>query len=796
MFHRSNDPKGAWGHTRETPSLSIGNEDSQVPSMSHQPAPGWRRRLGWTAASILLVGTIVNLAGIAFLAFLWFTDYKNASWHNIILHDWLIKSVTIISEVLKASINLQAGICAGMLAAVALEKGEVRFGNLPSITTARSGLGGGKIFSLTWTQLSTLRFGKLWSLSIATLVLLQSIVFVISQIITIILTSDIALQSVRGSSYPSNIAFGFEYKTPNNTNIPSTSFINRQSTWSRKSDVYPAFAEYSEPPFEQEGVQDTGLTLRAFLPYSAVQIRQNTYSYSGRTTVLDSRVTCQRPTLVNATVQTEEGIIYFRGRVRASMDTPRLGNVTLQYIPGQNFQYVWNQSIPFSCAARVLNGNMDSQKNAANQWRSSLCQLPEGGGDVSMISGGLISEFKPNLTLPGFDESDRRFQYSSTYGTAYLLLNVTAGDSEEWAAVTEAGPTRPPYFSKTNEWMDLIYSKGHLILSSTLCYAAYDSADIPVNITSTANRTEPEPVFDSKLQRYTFSDYRKQLGQGIRKTALNERQILALDKQSWVASPSEIVPQNGSNVDPYLRSAADMSSPSTASSTGNFGNTTAVLWDAASSSSTTSNETDTSEKVIDPEPMHKWLFQDIMQNGGTSAFAVQSLITLFSGMTYYDQVGQFNKEGFVSRADFVIANVPGRHRGFIAVLVFVIVQLVLAAVVLIIYLASTKWSQLGNAWLNFSQAVTEQTERYLGPAAVSTEEEMEKVMKDEGVLKKRVQLQRIHKEGGRVAAVMVNEEGGPSDQPLLGGNGIGSNIGMTEAHGARRRPGNWERGHI
>lgn len=49
-----------------------------------------------------------------------------------------------------------------------------------------------------------------------------------------------------------------------------------------------------------------------------------------------------------------------------------------------------------------------------------------------------------------------------------------------------------------------------------------------------------------------------------------------------------------------------------------------------------------------------------------------------------------------------------------------------------------------NSWLNISQAVTEQTERYLSLASVASEEEVGEVMKDENVLKKRVQLRQIH----------------------------------------------------
>ena len=108
--------------------------------------------------------------------------------------------------------------------------------------------------------------------------------------------------------------------------------VDRPSTWSRKPNSYPSFAEYSEAPSEQDGIQDTGLTLSAFLPYSTPLDRQSIQSYSGPTTVLDAHVSCQRPIFEKPTVEADfNGLsLLFEGLVSASTHTPRLGNITLQ----------------------------------------------------------------------------------------------------------------------------------------------------------------------------------------------------------------------------------------------------------------------------------------------------------------------------------------------------------------------------------------------------------------------------------------------------------------------------------
>lgn len=96
----------------------------------------------------------------------------------------------------------------------------------------------------------------------------------------------------------------------------------------------------------------------------------------------------------------------------------------------------------------------------------------------------------------------------SAVWNAYLLLNVTLGETRDWQAVTENGAA-PPAFSERGEWVDLAYSNGALVLSVTLCYSAFNTADIPVHISSPQNRTEPGPTYDLDQGQFHFDDIRK-----------------------------------------------------------------------------------------------------------------------------------------------------------------------------------------------------------------------------------------------------------------------------------------------
>jgi hypothetical protein len=97
------------------------------------------------------------------------------------------------------------------------------------------------------------------------------------------------------------------------------------------------------------------------------------------------------------------------------------------------------------------------------------------------------------------------------------------------------------------------------------------TADIPVKISSTTNRTEPILMYDFATSKYTYSTVRSLLGQN-RTSSQSQRGVLKLESQrdSWLANSSELPP-----VEPYIRDFANMGGPQ---SSGNSGNYSASLW--------------------------------------------------------------------------------------------------------------------------------------------------------------------------------------------------------------------------
>ena len=175
--------------------------------------------------------------------------------------------------------------------------------------------------------------------------------------------------------------------------------------------------------------------------------------------------------------------LLLEGSFQASTITPRLQNSIIGSSPspsGSVFRSTYNESVPFQCYAPTsgLSGFNLVNSSQVNRWRLAICQLGAG-----FQTGGLSSEFVADV-LPAVGNFSAGFEESEAYGAAYLILNVTLGSSYTWDAVAGGTPVAPPEYSQNGEWLDLVYSKGDLVLGVTVCYSAFRTADIPVLVSS------------------------------------------------------------------------------------------------------------------------------------------------------------------------------------------------------------------------------------------------------------------------------------------------------------------------
>ncbi|KAE9367389.1 hypothetical protein N431DRAFT_416001 [Stipitochalara longipes BDJ] len=618
------------------------------------------QKLGSLEACILLGAFIVILAVLAFLLFLWFAKSTNTTWLNIVSRNWLTKAVSISADALKNASLLQIGISGAILAALSLESHQVLLPDAAAVSIQRAGQSASAVPKLLRALLREGNHSHRRVSSILVLGGLLSLDLALTMPLSVILLSDIQPGTVPGDIVSTVTTFGFNYST--GMNLP-TCFENN---WLKRPPFYPAFAEYSEPPFQAEDISDTGRTLRAFLPFSSAQQREGIVQYSGRTTVLDARVVCL---------------------------APKFGSVSL------------NDAASLS---------PDSNTTLAGSFQSVA------------ISGAYGNA---NLGLPSeFDNSSMGFLYlainaSTTYTypapvnfTTGLIANETHGEWEElvW------------HYYDPGSWNASLSTT----LSLSLCLTAFDTADIPVQISGSQNRSEPSPTWNGA--QMDFSNIREQLGQSSRSTTLIQRGILSISpKASWAAAQTDRAASA-----PYVQSYAAMaySSGFDVCAEGFTGNASASFFqpDVGYDGPTTGEAPPTAYPFINADQTLVGIFQEVLQNGGSIAFAVQCMVTLLSSMAYYDVLPLFNRAGIVDQQFEIIANIPVREAGLFVVIGIQTVHAVLIGVILWAYLRLSRYSSLGNSWQTVAQLVSPPTTDILEVASTGSKKEVRAMLTSSG----------------------------------------------------------------
>jgi hypothetical protein len=197
---------------------------------------------------------------------------------------------------------LQYGIATAAIASLALESGDVLVGDVASVSVMRATAASMGAFVMAWQYLARGHLHSSQHSRIFLLTLSVAILWCLCQFLLLILLTDVSLRPTAGLVSTPDLPYNLHYPGLENGSFLGSSQFIRPSigAWNRKISQYASFVEYSEPPYEAQGVSDTGLTLRAFLPFGTVQDPENLESCEGKASVLDSRVTCQVPHITNA----------------------------------------------------------------------------------------------------------------------------------------------------------------------------------------------------------------------------------------------------------------------------------------------------------------------------------------------------------------------------------------------------------------------------------------------------------------------------------------------------------------
>ena len=730
----------------------------QRPNKPNKPLFAASEKIGLLTASYLIVGSICILAVIGFLWFLWLADFHNSTWHSIADHNWFTRTAALCALIIRTAASFQSMAATAMISALGLEQAVVLLLNLASISTLRNANGGPYLlFWWLWKAFfhNPHRMRMILLLALVTLLTLMTALL---QLTSFALLSDLNIRTTPGKAYGRTLATNFAYNE--NGTIP---VVVRDSTWLMKPPFYPTFAEYHEPPPAslEDGISDTGLTLRAFVPLQDQQSRSLLTTWKGRATVLDSRVVCMRPNLTLEKVHIADGTLALTGLFNAQFNASASGVELWTRSLDSSFKYVVNPlsdwdsrpAINFTCLAPLSvetttsNGYIQNNGSLADrsditQWRLSICQ-PSG----LTSPGTLVSEFKTLDQVPRIDGGDANY----AYGDAYLVLNISSGSELDWASVISeedsrygnvlgsgTSPLSWGAHGPHNEWYDLIYANdASLNLSVSLCYTAFDTADLSVTISGPQNRSEPTPSYDGARNSYDYSSVRLQLGQtdgghvSYDPHNLDARGVLSLEnRSSWLPDPSKGDYRfSGQTVTEtcWITDFANMAGPiqQTQFNYAAGYDWTSFLWNGQREPG---SWVDVNSIWADPSMIS--LVQEIVHSGGSIAFTMQSIITILTGLAYYDQLLQFNDLSNITQTDFISVTAPVKKRGLIAVSVVLAAHLVLIlGIILPLFLKQTTVSTLGNAWQAVAQVYGDKTKEMLDKAPLAVDSVVEETMK-------------------------------------------------------------------
>ena len=556
-----------------------------------------------------------------------------------------------------------------------------------------------------------------------------------------VLLSDLRLGQLPSLPVNRTISYDFEYTThgqPLPTNPESkfnfgyyqyTGGVTypiqlRVPTWSRNPPAFPAFAEYSETLPAIAGVDDTGILLRAFLPFADAQSRESIRNYSGIAHVLDSRVrcgvnslgvpptclpflfeqvSCQAPQFVNVDVNPQN--MYYPG-----MTGPVAGRLKGSLEPSiPDVERLWTLGhIPFDCGIFM------------NAEAFTICQIGFPLATESNFyqdSGSLLSEFW-NITR---DDTRNAIRHGGLNLYSLPML------------VIESHESRPDNLRQNitkilRDGTSTMISTASLKWKVSLCYSAWTTADINVDMHSTRNRSEPISHWSPGRGYYTVPDVHEQMGESSGENLSAEsRGILKLAKKpSWIPEVSNAVPNV---VKPFVQEFADLNIDATLSNNLPYTCSPCSALMVRSPNSPQTWSYDRNSMFMADMALSSLFHQAVGKNGtGFMARAVSSLITTLSSMAYYDQMPQFQKSGDTTQVFFTTVLYPQSHLGFWAVMIVLAAHTALVSLVALGFLIYSKFTFLGNHWQSIAQLQGPETDDLLAKSRMATDGEVKKAL--------------------------------------------------------------------
>ncbi|KFZ18625.1 hypothetical protein V501_01111 [Pseudogymnoascus sp. VKM F-4519 (FW-2642)] len=586
---------------------------------SHRP--GRPRKLmdsiGITRIIIFALGTVVIAAAIAILSFLWrgagiATRQANPglTWQTLVLSGWATRTVTLCAAAIRTVMVVQTGLVGSMIASLLLERGLVSLQSAPFISIARA-------LSVQPYYLLVPGSGypiRLFRLSCLFIMGLASLLTFASTFFSTILLSDFAEITTIGRTNASPLAFSGD--TQDRT----------MDFWTTAPGPYARFAEYTNSSSRLTGPEydDTGLALRALLPFQDVSNRTTIRNYTGPATLFDSRVICLAPKMIISNIievdSTAVNAVIGTLTFNKSLTSP----FTFTFVAGDELDFICN--LPSN---KVTWSNRPASNISVCIPSTKVAPLNLEAVVVAPVN---LPYLVLNATTPAAGGNYGEFLLNNDNG------NLSASDVEMstngiWSTATLVGN------SKTNG----------AVISITYCVT--NPAGGEFNVTATSHMDGPEPTMSwggtmnpawrlsspTANISYNTESIRHQLDATLGNLSLQDRRILALENLP-----------NGLTTGQMNWSQETWGQGNWLSTLNGQFQTRFPTYQIGTSSISTMPSVQMDYQIWASDSQGDWghvsLFLDVLNTTQSPARALQAWLTTLNQMKYYDSVSRFSVE--------------------------------------------------------------------------------------------------------------------------------------------------------
>jgi hypothetical protein len=578
------------------------------------------------------------------------------------VRNWATRAVSVSALLLRTAIDFQAAIASAILVSLLLEsRTGIGLQHLANLSPMRTGSTGPwsfarVVFEDFWRSKRIYTQTSKWALLACILIVTTSTL----QFSSTILLSDLKPGPLGDRTSTSQVRNSLSYR-----NV--TRRITRDAAWTTNPPFYPAFGEYTEAIAVTEGISDTGLVLRALLPYATAESRQSLRSYSGKALVLNARVSCQAPIIT--TFNGTDLYTQLSGIVNATRKSDKMQNIT---------------AAAFSCSVA-----------GPNQY--SICQL---GRPYPSFMGSLTSQF----------------ENSSSFGTAFLIIKGMNNSAKSPTQIKHARDTQ------SSEWLNITFANQTTAGASiTICFAPWDAAVMDVNLDSTSNRTEPLLEWWETFRTDAVVNHLLH-----RRANNTQRQILNMHKpKSYLG---ELPPRNER---PLLQSDASGSSAADYGSNTPLPENWSIFLTGEPLITILNSFSKTPSQVISADPALAAIFTDTLAASNSVAWALSTLITVLSMSNYYSQMPAFDRLDNVDVSFYISVFYPRSTLGLVLLMWTLVVHFLIVALLVIMFVRKTHLTLLGNAWSAFSQmAESPELKEYLRETSMKDDSTVAKELKE------------------------------------------------------------------